>query len=109
MDPLRNPKDPLHKTGPEAEKILFKDMVETANGFPLETVAGSAVNVLINAIRQMCSTQTEAETKFDEMFLKAKTVLLDNHYDNLGNRRNVFPFHQVIEVPHIDFSTEVKF
>lgn len=100
MDPLRNPKDPLNRSGPEAEKTLFKEMVSVANGYPLDVVSGAAINILVNAVRQMNSTQKEALVSFDELVSKAKTLLLDQHYDNLGNRKNIFPFHQTIEVPH---------
>lgn len=106
MDPLRNPNDPLHKSGPEAEKTLFRDMVSAANGYPLDIVAGATINILVNAVRQMNSTQKEAHVSFDELVSKAKSLLLDQHYDNMGNRKNIFPFHQNIEVPLLDLRTE---
>jgi hypothetical protein len=43
----------------------------------------------------------DAEARFDEISGRTKQLLLD-HYDGAGNRRSVFPFHQVIEVPHFD-------
>lgn len=98
-DPLRNPKDPLHKSGPEAERELFRALGQVANGFPTEAVFGAAANMLVNAIRQSQPTREGAREAFDELIARVRLLLLDQHYDALGRRRNVFPFHQVIEVP----------
>jgi hypothetical protein len=95
-DPLRNPRDPLRQSGPEAEQELFRRMTTAADGFPLETVMAAAMNVLINVIRQQQAGRAGAERAFDEAAGRAKTVLLDHHYDGLGRRRNVFPFTQTI-------------
>jgi hypothetical protein len=101
IDPLRNPKDPLHKSGPEAERELFRAFGQLSNGFPMETVIGAAANVLVNAIRQGQPSREGAREKFDELVTKVRMLLLDQHYDALGKRRNVFPFHQTVEVPFI--------
>ncbi|HJT63082.1 MAG TPA: hypothetical protein VJ797_15540 [Burkholderiales bacterium] len=102
LDPLRNQKDPLHKSGPEAERELFRALSNVCNGFPNEAVVGAAVNMLVNAIRQSHSTRQGAADALDQLVAKVRILLLDQHYDALGNRRNVFPFHQKIEVPHMD-------
>lgn len=101
LDPLRNQKDPLRKSGPEAEQELFRALGAAANGYPAEAVLGAAANVLVNAIRQAQPTREGAREKFDELAAKVRRLLLDQHYDATGKRRNVFPFHQVIEVPLI--------
>jgi hypothetical protein len=98
-DPLRNHKDPLHKSGPEAEKELFRAFGAASNGFPTEAVLGAAANVFVNAIRQSQATREGAREKFDELVARVRLLLLDQHYDATGKRRNIFPFHQAIEVP----------
>lgn len=102
MDPLRNPKDPLHMTGPEAEKELFRRLGSVCNEFPRETVICAAMNLLINAIRQNEAGRNGAMAAFDEVSGRARHILLEKHYDSLGKRRNVFPFAQIIDIPHYD-------
>jgi hypothetical protein len=107
LDPLRNPKDPFHTSGPEKEKELFTRFSQLSEGFPVETVVRAAMNVVLNAIRQAHAKRSGAETSFDELIARSKSVLLDQHYDNAGNRRNVFPFDQKIEISL--FSNRHKF
>lgn len=102
MDPLRNPKDPLHKSGPEAERELFRAMSDACNGYPLDLAVGAAGNVFVNAIRQQHPRKADAERAMRELTAKLLTLLCDGHYDLQGNRRNVFPYTQVVEVPLID-------
>lgn len=90
-----NPKDPLPKACPPSEYELFKRFAREADGFSTQDAVGAASNVLVNGLRQAHATRGQAEARFDELFGKLKTVLLD-HYDSLGNRRSVFPFHQFI-------------
>ncbi len=63
---------------------------------------GATVNILVNAIRQSQPTRGQAEARFDELFGRTKQVLLD-HYDALGRKRGIFPYDQVVEMPHVDF------
>jgi hypothetical protein len=58
--------------------------------------------MLVNAIRQSQPTRQGAADTLDQLVSRVKLLLLDQHYDAMGKRRNVFPFHQVIEVPRID-------
>jgi len=102
-DPLRNPSDPLHKANNEAGVELFRKLAEVCDEAPTDVVIIGAINLLLNAIRGAHSSRTSAERAFDEYAAKAKAVLLDQHYDQLGRRRNVFPHDQVIEVPHVRF------
>jgi hypothetical protein len=65
-------------------------------------VIGAAVNLLVNAIRQNVETRSGAERVFDELFGRAKNILLEQHYDPVtGKRRNIFPFTQHVHAAHI--------
>lgn len=95
-DPLRNPKDPLRKSGPDQALQLFRALSLTAHGFVAEDVANAAANILINAIRHSHANRADAEARFNELFGRTKSTLLD-HYDSVtGKRKSVFPFHQVV-------------
>ena len=96
-DILRNPKDPLHKTGPEVEKEILRKFGQLAHGFPRHEVLNAAWNLILNTIRQEAETRLRAEKLFDEYSGRAKNALLEQHYDLTGKRRNVFPFTQNIE------------
>lgn len=94
-----NPLDPMRKSGPDQQRELFNMFCKVASGFGTDEVAGAAINLLVNALRQAHSTQPKALARLDEIAATAKG-LLAQHYDALGRRRNIFPFHQTIEVPH---------
>jgi hypothetical protein len=102
---LRNPKDPLHSNY-EGPKELFERFAKASNGFPHEFVLDAALNVLINSVRQANSRRSGALKGFDEAVTKARAMLAE-HYDGADNRRNIFPFHQVVEMAH--FKNEQKF
>lgn len=95
--------DPLKSAHP-AEQELFERVAALMNGVPSELVRGIAINLLINAIRQSVPYRKDAEAIIDELTGRAKTLLLDKHYDAVtGQRRSVFPFTQVIEAPfHVE-------
>jgi hypothetical protein len=97
---LRNAKDPLHNNY-EGPKELFERFAKAANGFPSELVVDAASNVLVNAIRQAQPMQRGALNVFDELVAKARAVLAE-HYQGTGERRNIFPFHQVVAPEHFD-------
>lgn len=100
LDPLRNPRDPLHASGPDAEKELFRALGKDCHGYPPEIVLGAAVNLVINALRQQHATKAGAERAFDEIAARSKRLLLDEHYDNLGHRRQgTFPFDVRVVMP----------
>lgn len=88
--------DPL-KQAEDVRRELFGRYSKASAGFQHRDVVYAAVNLMLNAIRQNCKTQREAEVAFDEMIAHAKRSLLDLHYFPNGKRRNVFPFDQVIE------------
>lgn len=94
-----NPLDPLRKSGPDQQRELFNMFCKVANGFSTEEVMGAAMNLLVNGLRQAHPTQAAALSRLDELGAGAR-ALLASHYDMLGRRRNIFPFHQTIEVPH---------
>lgn len=94
-----NPQDPLHKTGPQNQKQLFDELVNTCHGRPSDQVLGAALNLLVNAVRQGAPSRDIAERTFNELSGKGKSLLFE-HYDSVtGKRRSVFPFTQVIEMP----------
>lgn len=93
--------DPLTDTAPEAGRVLFERFNMACREFPLDAVVNAAGNVLLNVIRQRNATRPAAELDFDDMFGQLKAILMA-HYDGAsGNRRNVFPFHQVIYPPFV--------
>lgn len=95
--------DPL-RGGPPAERALFEQITKLSDGKPLEAVLGAAINMIVNALRQTHGLRKDAEAQFDVLFGKAKTILLNEHYDSVtGKRRGVMPFTQVLHMPyHID-------
>lgn len=101
-----NPKDPLHKAG-FAQRELFGLMAKAASGFATEQVVGAAANLLLNAIRQAHPARRGALAAYDEMSARSRAVLAE-HYDAAGKRRNIFPFHQTIEMPLFDARKNAK-
>jgi hypothetical protein len=96
-----NKADPL-KDCDETRRELFGRFSKASNGFSQRDVIYAAVNLILNAVRQSCMKQKDAEAMLDEMMAHAKRTLLDQHYFPSGMRRNVFPFHQTIEAPPVD-------
>src|SRR5947207_1230289 len=95
---MSNPKDPLLKSGPDYQRLLFDRLSKAADGFQGDEVINAAANIIINVLRQTHTTRDAAEKRFDELFGRTKTILLD-HYDQLGRKRGIFPFDQTIVVP----------
>lgn len=97
-----NPKDPIARSGPEQEKALFEAFNKASSGNDYGTVAGAAMNLLANAVRQKCETRQQAERMFDELLGRSKNLLLEQHYDPVSNkRRNVFPFTQFVQAQRV--------
>lgn len=94
-----NPQDPLKNDGPASRRELYSQMSRICDGFPNDAVINAAGNVLVNALRHSNKNCRQAEAAFDELAAKLKTLLLDKHYDHLGQRRSIFPFAQTIETP----------
>jgi len=96
-------KDPVGSPRHPTEQALFETVSRGLIGVPMQHVCGVAINLLVNAIRQGVAKRDKAEAVFDELFGRAKTVLLDVHYDPVtGNRRSVFPFTQTVQAPFHD-------
>jgi hypothetical protein len=103
MSERKNPKDPLIKAGPEAQRELFNRFsAVAAQGFTTDDAICAAMNIIINAVRQKSATWPEAERAYDEMFGRSKQVLA-NHYDSLGRKKGIFPYDQTITVDLIKF------
>jgi len=84
---------------PEQERALFNVFKQAAAGKNVDAVIGASINLLINVLRQMESNRKEAEARWDMLFGRGKTILLD-HYDAVtGRRRSVFPFTQQVKMP----------
>lgn len=98
-----NSKDPLKGVGTDYAKILFEKMSQQAANNSAADVMGASVNLIINALRQTYSTRDKASQAFDELFGKAKTALMEQ-YDSTGRKKGIFPYDQVIHVPHFDLS-----
>lgn len=105
--PTVNPLDPLSPSkpiAPDPTRKLFKQLSQVCRGFSGDDVVWAAANLMINAIRQRCANRVSAERAIDEAFGLAKHALLERHYDGQGNRRNIFPYDQVVEPAHFKAS-----
>ena len=69
------------------------------HGVSIQTAMGAAINMLIVCIRNAHADRVEAEKRFDEVVGKTKGILMDCYDPVTGKRRNIFPFHQVINPP----------
>lgn len=94
-------KDPITQSGPEAQAELLRRFADAATGFPMDAVLGAACNIIVNAIRQTYASKAAAGMRFDELFARTKSILIDGHYDAQGRKRGIFPFNQHIEVPFV--------
>lgn len=99
LDPLKQ-----ETAGPPQGRVLFEKFSQVARGFPHDAAVDAALNVLLTAIRQACPTRAKAEKMFDEAAGKSKHLLLEQHYNADGSRRNIFPFtqHVRLEEPHVE-------
>lgn len=94
-------KDPVQ--GDRSERELFDKVWQMMIGRTADHVLGVALNLLVNVIRQRHGKRKDAEAMFNQLTGRAKTILLDGHYDSVtGERRSVFPFTQVVQAPFHD-------
>lgn len=94
---------------PEQERLLFDAFKQASAGKNVDAVLGAALNIVINTIRQMESTRAEAEARYDALFGRAKTLLLERNYDSVtGRRRTIFPFTQQMRMPFHNADDEVR-
>lgn len=85
---------------PEQERALFDAFKNAAAGKNVDAVIGASINLLVNVLRQMEPTRKEAEARWDMLFGRGKTLLLDRHYDSVtGKRKTIFPFTQSVKMP----------
>lgn len=96
-----NPRDTLPRAGPEQQRELFKAFSKVATGFSMEEVAGAAINLLVNAVRQTHPTRRVALDSLERYLTQARVILTDNYYVT-GARRPNFAFDQMIEMPLFD-------
>jgi hypothetical protein len=94
------PSDPIANPGTESSRALFEQFVSAANGRSIEDVLSASINMIANCLRQNYGLRSEVEGRIDELFGRAKEILLE-HYDPVtGRRRSVVPFDQVVR-PHL--------
>lgn len=93
--------DPL-TAGPRSAQELFKRYSRETNGFPHDAAIGAAANIILNSVRQSYKNRKDADDAIRHLLEKMRSTLGD-HYTSLGERRSIFPFHQVIEMPIIRF------
>lgn len=92
--------DPL-KGLPDQERALFDQFRQASAGKNVDAVIGAAINILINVLRQMEPTRKEAEARWDMLFGRGKTLLLERNYDSVtGRRKTIFPFTQVVKMAY---------
>lgn len=104
-----NPSDPLSKPRNGAgAQALFENLSKVAIGFTTGDVAVAGMNLLVNSIRQSYSSRDQASEAFDMFATKAKEVLLAEHYDLMGRRRNIFPFNQIISPEFVKFESKIN-
>jgi hypothetical protein len=85
---------------PDQERLLFDAFKQASAGKNVDAVYGAAINIIINAVRQMEPTRAEAEARWDMLFGRGKTLLLDRNYDSVtGRRKTIFPFTQSVRMP----------
>lgn len=100
----KNARDPL-VAGPEQERRVFDAFNRAAAGSNYEHVAGAAINLIANTVRQCCETRQQAERMFDELVGRSKNLLLEQHYDPVtSKRRQIFAHTQHVhaELVHWD-------
>lgn len=91
--------DQLTFEAPDHGRELFEAWMQVANGFSYEAVIAAAQNVIVNALRQKHAYAKDAEREFDQGAYRAKHLLLNEHYDALGRRRQgMFAFPQHIHM-----------
>jgi predicted ATPase len=94
---------------PEQERLLFNAFKQASAGKNVDAVLGAALNIVINTIRQIEPTRKEAEARYDALFGRAKTLLIDRHYDSVtGKRKTIFPFTQVVRAAYHHEDDEVQ-
>jgi len=99
----KNARDPL-QSGPEQERRVFEAFNRAASGHDYNVVAGAAMNLLANTVRQSCATRQQAERMFDELAGRSKNLLLEQHYDPVSNkRRQVFAHTQHVHAKLVDW------
>lgn len=109
LDPLRNNKDPLHRASEETSREVFRVFGRFCqkNAVPIDCILDAAMNLVVNGIRQTNARRSDAEQRFNYWTGRFRQVLLDQ-YDGAGNRRNLFPFTQNIEMPHFNDRDRMK-
>jgi uncharacterized protein (DUF1697 family) len=99
-----NPNDPLAKV-PQGAYVLFNRLSEKCEGFTAQETVAASANLLLNALRQANPKQANALKAFDELMGRTKQVLSDHYNQFSGERNNIFPFDQVVQMNLAKFPT----
>lgn len=99
----QNPKDPLPRLVPtDAGRVLAEKFGAVAHGFPIDAIINAGMTMVISGLRQAHDKRAVAEKRFDDVAGRAKALLLEQHYDALGRRKQgIFAFNQHIKLPPI--------
>jgi hypothetical protein len=97
---MTNPRDPMSKLASGNGRALFGTISRACDQFSSQDVINAAVMLLVNALRGAYPTRAAAAAAYDEIAAKAKTFLLEAHYDSLGRKKGIFPYDQHIHPPH---------
>ena len=93
-----NPNDPLNERT-KSSRELYSKITQIASHFPMDHVIDSAVNLLVNGLRQTYATRHEAAKRSADICGQIQSILLD-HYDSVtGKRKNIFPHDQRVVMP----------
>jgi hypothetical protein len=91
-------KDPLD-LGNAAQELFLRIWAQL-EGAPMPVVHNIALNILMNAIRMTTPTRQGAEEQIDNALGRAKSILLEGHYDAVtGRRKSLFPYTQMAQAP----------
>jgi len=98
-DLIIRPADPIAKSGPDQQRILFAAMAQASRGHSMDEVIGAALNIVVNALRQTYPSREKALVAADQKAAQFKDIL-SKCYTSAGRLNGVFPFNQHIEMPH---------
>ena len=95
-----NSQDPTKGVHTQNVQRLFAQVAQLMSGFGYDDVIDCSANLLINALRQKYPKRRDALEKYSEIVTKVGNLIAANYDPTTGNRRNVFPFTQTIDLNH---------
>lgn len=95
-----NPQDPTKGVIAQNAQLLFQKITQLATGASYDAVVDCSANLLVNALRQQYPKRRDALEKYSEIVTKVGNILAQHYDSTTGNRRNIFPFTQTIDMSH---------